>query len=419
MLVFKFGGASLKDASALANMTYIVRQYGQEKELLIVVSAMGKTTNALEKILYSFWDEEPYEEHIEALNTYHHSIVRYFFNPPDNPIYGKLAAYFTELRSILDKAKRENFNQLYDTVVAFGEILSSVIVAEYLNQHNIACEWIDARQNIRTDNTWREGKVDWTVTHKNINATLRPILAKKIIITQGFIGGTSTGDTTTLGREGSDYSAAIFAHCLDAEAQTIWKDVPGVLNADPKRIADAQLFAQLSYQEASEMTYYGATVIHPKTIAPLYRKKIPLYVKSFLQPQKSGTCINSIQARKFIPAIMFKAQQILVHLTIKAFGFITETEVARILQLFTTYEAPVYLIHKTAFRIAICTDNRTERIEAITREAKRDFEILLAEDLELLSVKDADEATLSGLKTGRQLLLEIKQENFYQAVFKC
>jgi aspartate kinase len=418
MRVFKFGGASVKDASAVENVHKIVQQYGQPQHLLIVVSAMGKTTNALEALLNNFWEHESIEDHLAQVHDYHEEIVLQLFKDKNHPIYDRLAQTFTELRLLLSKSSRENYNRLYDQVVSFGELISTIIVAEYLNINEQTCQWIDARKIIRTDATWREGKIDWKTTQQNVRKHLLPILSQKIVLTQGFIGGTAKGETTTLGREGSDFTAAIFANCLHAESQTIWKDVPGVLNADPKRVAEAQLFSQLSYQEASEMTYYGATVIHPKTIAPLHKKKIPLYVKSFLQPQKSGTCINSVQARKFIPAIMFKTKQVLVHISIKEFGFLSEECVAKVLQKFKEYESPVYLIHKTAFQIAVCTDNRPEKIEAIAQATKAEYSILLEEDLQLLTIKDADEGLINQLIPDREVLLEIKQGRFYQAVFR-
>jgi aspartate kinase len=419
MRVFKFGGASIKDAPSVQNIQQIIKQFGQGQPLVVVVSAMGKTTNALEAILQAFWEGDDYEALIQNLQEYHTKIAQGIFWDKKNPIFEELAQYFQTLRQTLVRQTHTVFNELYDQVVSVGELLSSVIVARSLQHEGLKVVWQDAREIIKTDSNWREGTVDWKNTQKQINKILLPLLQdNQIVLTQGFIGGTPDKKTTTLGREGSDYSAAILAHCLKAESQTIWKDVAGVLNGDPKRVPDAQLFAQLSYQEAAEMTYYGASVIHPKTIAPLREKVIPLYVKSFLQPQKSGTCINSVQAHKFVPAIMYKEKQVWIRWTHKDFAFLNEAQIGEILQQAHEAQTFVYAMHREAFALQICTDQRPEKVEKLIQATKAHFTVVIEEEVELLTVKGGESAFTQKLTENRIKLWETQQPNWYQAILR-
>ena len=419
MRVFKFGGASIKDAAALQNMQQIIKQFGQGQALVVVVSAMGKTTNAIEGILQAFWEGDAHECLIADLYQFHLNICQAIFWNKTHPVFADVERYFEALRQALVRNNETTFNELYDQVVSFGELISSVIVTHSLQAEGLKVVWQDARDLIKTDSNWREGQVDWKATQKQVGKILKPLLAEHIVLTQGFIGGTIDKKTTTLGREGSDYSTAILANCLQAESQTIWKDVAGVLNGDPKRVQDAQLFAQLSYQEAAEMTYYGATVIHPKTIAPLREKGIPLYVKSFLQPQKAGTCINGVQAHKFVPAVMYKEKQVWVRWTLKDFAFLSEAQVGEILGQCHAAQVAVYAMNREAFALQICTDHRLEKLEKVVKATKKMFTLVLEEGVELLTVKGGDEAYTNALAYGKTKLWEARQGSWYQAVWRC
>lgn len=418
MRVFKFGGASIKDAPSLQNMQQIIKQFGQGQSLVVVVSAMGKTTNALEAILQAFWEGDAYEALIVELYEFHKKIIDAIFWNKRHIVFADLDAYMQTLRQKLIRTPKTNFNELYDDIVSLGELISSVIVAHALQAEGLKVVWQDAREIIKTDSNWREGIVNWQTTQTEIDEKLRPLLKNNIVLTQGFIGGAPNGKTTTLGREGSDYSAAILAACLQAESQTIWKDVAGVLNGDPKRLPDAQLFAQLSYQEAAEMTYYGASVIHPKTIAPLRERVIPLYVKSFLMPQKAGTCINSVQAHKFVPAVMYKGRQVWVHWTHKDFAFISEDQISDILKHCHKAQVPVYAMHREAFALQICTDHRLEKLEPVIKATKAHFTLVLDEEVELLTIKGGNQAYIQNITQDRTILWEARQGNWYQAVLR-
>jgi len=418
MRVFKFGGASIKDAAALQNMQQIIKQFGQGQPLLVVVSAMGKTTNALEVILQNFWEGDVYEPLIEELKTFHLNIVKTLFRDKTHDVYTDIETHFEALTKSLVRTTQTIFNELYDQIVSFGELISAITVTHTLRAQGLDVSWQDARLLIQTDNNWREGEVNWQATQAQIDTLLLPLLPNKIVITQGFIGGTTDHKTTTLGREGSDYSAAIFAHCLHAESQTIWKDVAGVLNADPKRRKDAQLFAQLSYHEAAEMTYYGASVIHPKTIAPLRQHNIPLYVKSFVYPQKQGTCINGVQAHKFVPAVMYKEKQVWVRWTQNEFSFLTEGQASDILKQCHEAQVHVYAMHREAFALYICTDHRPEKLDKVVKATKKGFTLVVEEGVELLTIKGADEAYINAITENSPKLWEAKQGNWYQAVLR-
>jgi aspartate kinase len=309
MKVFKFGGASIKDANSIKNMTDIVAEYPGDS-IVIVVSAMGKTTNHLEEIFFKKLKGEDFGADLEKLTQYHYMITRDLFNGKMDVELNPVKELFAELDSILgSNVKNRNGAQLYDAVVSFGELLSSTIIGLYMQGNGMKINWIDARKLIKTDQTYREGKIEWEITDSLVKSALKEKLSETNFITQGFIGSTKDGNTTTLGREGSDFTAAIFGACLNAESVTIWKDVPGILNADPKRFDKTQLYSNLSYQEAAEMTYYGASVIHPKTIKPLANKNISLLVKSFEIPSLEGTEINKGDAHDLPPTYVIKSMK--------------------------------------------------------------------------------------------------------------
>jgi len=418
MKVFKFGGASVKDASSVRNVAEIIGKYAHDEQLLIVVSAMGKTTDALEKLLNGWLEHQQYAQNLEAIRAYHQQIVRDLFPSSGEALLQQLEAGFVQLESLLTQATYEHYDESYDQVVSQGEIFSSYIVQAYLQRSQISCQWLDARAYIMADTRWREAKVDWVWSEKIIRNTLLPLLAHQSIITQGFIGGTIGKKTTTLGREGSDFSAAIFAYCLEAESLTIWKDVPGILNADPKRISDTHLYPQLSYNEAAEMTYYGATVIHPKTIKPLANRKIPLHVRSFLHPDAPGTCISDVRLDKIVPAIIFKPNQCLISFGVRDFTFITEANLSTILHALASLNIKINLMQNSAISFSICTDQESRRIQTLKETLQDDFIIHFNEKLQLITVKNYDEATIEQVLGKQAVLLEQKTRNTFQVVIR-
>lgn len=416
MQVFKFGGASVKDAEAVKNVAYIIKNFAEEKQLLVVVSAMGKTTNHLETIFKKFLQQENWKQELISLQNYHQAICQKLFSQ-EHLIFKIVEYYFLQLETtLLKKVQAERFDESYDQVVCFGELLSTQIVSQYLLQEGIDNEWIDARNFIKTDTTWREGKVDLDWTAQLVQRELIPILKEKIIITQGFLGGTLGNKTTTLGREGSDYSASIFAYCLDAQKVSIWKDVAGILNADPKKIAHTQLYETLSYQEAAEMTFYGANVIHPKTIKPLANKNIPLYVKSFIEPQKNGTCIDGIASPQQTPTIIFKPNQTLLHFAVKDLAFITEENLSKILHTFTQSNAKINMMQSSAVSLSICTDFREEKIEKIIKDLSEEFEIKQDAGVQVLTILYYQEKLLDEFTSTYKKILEQKTQTYYRAV---
>ncbi|MFI5136037.1 MAG: aspartate kinase, partial [Chitinophagales bacterium] len=325
MKIFKFGGASIKDARSFINVANILEKYRGEK-IVLIVSALGKTTNALEKVTNAYYsNKENISELLEKIRHQHFQILKELFHETEHPVFDELNNTFVEIDWILEDAPHESYDYLYDQVVSIGEMVATKMLASYLNHRNITTQWLDVRDCIRTDNTFREGKVDWEITGKNIRNKIPSLVNNQFVLTQGFLGGTSENFTTTLGREGSDYTAAIFGYALEAESVTIWKDVPGVLNADPRYFHDAKKIDLLSYHEAIEMTYYGATVIHPKTLKPLQNKKIPLHVRCFLDPEKEGTIINEEgNVHGYPPVLVLKKNQILLSVYPKDFSFIAE-----------------------------------------------------------------------------------------------
>src|SRR5690606_28780191 len=330
MQVFKFGGASVKNAENIKNVASIIAHY-KKNELLVVVSAIGKTTNKLERLTqeYCKGSKQTFDL-LEEIKQDHQRVLIELFPDPTHVIHNDIANSFVEIEWILEEESQDQYNYLFDQIVSLGEVLSSKILAAYTNQIGINSSWIDARDYIFTDNNYGEAKVDWDKTETKIANNLSPVLKEYAIVTQGFIGSTSENFTTTLGREGSDYSAAIFASCLHADDVTIWKDVPGVLNADPKWFDRTELIPELSYTDAIELTYYGATVIHPKTIKPLQNRKIALNVRSFINPSEQGTVIKATESALAIPSFIFKVDQVLINIQPIDFSFIVEDNLSHI-----------------------------------------------------------------------------------------
>ncbi|UII23080.1 aspartate kinase [Fulvivirga ligni] len=413
MKVFKFGGASIKNADAIKNMCQIIANNATEK-LVVVVSAMGKTTNNLESLLFNKAKQEAQDENLKSLLEYHMDICRELF-PSDHNIFNLLIDQISELRTTLNKEMP--FDQLYDQTVSVGELISSTIITNYLNLKGTSSLWLDAREYIRTSNSFREGHVDWKVTEELIKHDVKELAKDQILVTQGFIGRADNGLTTTLGREGSDFTAAIFASCLSAESVTVWKDVPGILNGDPKKVADTILFDELPYQEAAEMTYYGATVIHPKTIKPLANKGIPLYVRSFDHPDEPGTIIHDCKLRTDLPpTIIIKNDQCLLSFKVVDFTFINEDNLSLIFKTVSENDIKINIMQNSAISFSIVIDNDMKKIQKLMVSLKDHFDIRYNSGLQLITLKNYKPSTLQEYRKDKKILLEQISRNNYRAL---
>lgn len=414
MKVFKFGGASLKNAAAIQNMASIVKAYAGSP-LVVVVSAMGKTTNALESILNSFKGEDNYQDEIEALQNYHFEICDSLFEDAES-VKKKLEAVFEDLTDNLQTPGE--YDQVYDQIISLGEVISSIIVSHYLIDQGLSLQWLDARKYIITDTSFREGKVDWKKTEDHIHQ-LKADLQHTIFLTQGFIGSNELGFTTTLGREGSDYTAAIFASCLQAESVTIWKDVPGVMSADPKRLPGAIVFDELPYTEAAEMTYYGASVIHPKTIKPLAVKQIPLYVKSFDDHTLPGTKIHECRIDNIPPLIVFKDNQCLLSCRVTDYTFINEEQMSIIFNALADLDIKINLMQNSAISFSFCIDFRESKLNHLLDRLQQYFEVYYNTGLTLITVKNYDAATFDDYRKKPGILIEQSSRSTLQLLIKA
>jgi aspartate kinase len=418
MLVFKFGGASVKDADGIVNLANVVKRYEGE-QLLIVVSAMGKTTNALEKLTKAYINsDEDVHDIFNEIKKYHYNIAEQLFEPSAQ-IFDDIANTFVEIDWIIEEEPQDEYDYIYDQIVSIGEMVSTRIVNAYLNKAGLKSQWLDVRGYIHTDNTYREGVVQWDKTRESISKDIPSLLQKGIVVTQGFLGGTSENFTTTLGREGSDYTASIFAACLNAESVTTWKDVPGILNADPKFFTDTVKFDELTYAEAIEMTYYGASVIHPKTIKPLQNAKIPLFVKSFSDPEASGTVIKENGVNTFVkPVIILKHNQVLLSLSAKDYSFISENHLSSIFGVFAQSQVKVNTMQTSALSFSVCFDFYEERFTKLLQKLQQNFKVKYNQDLTLITVRHHSADALKELTTGKNILLEQVSRNTLQMVVK-
>ncbi|SHO61344.1 aspartate kinase [Algoriphagus zhangzhouensis] len=413
-IVYKFGGASIKDADSVKNLAEILRNR-LRKNMLIVVSAMGKTTNALEEILSLRMSESDYSQKSANLKSFHLGICQELF-PEGHRIFPKLENLFIQLQNLLYlEVNEENYDECYDGIIAFGELISSRIVMEYLCEQGMVALWQDARELILTSSDFRFAKVDWAQTKKRCNSILQPNLDQYPVITQGFIGADSKGRTTTLGREGSDFSAAIFASSLGASSVTIWKDVPGVLNCDPKIFKDSELFSELDYLQAAQMTYYGASVIHPKTIKPLANLGIPLFVKSFLKPDEAGTKIYSTGKLNPIPSIILKRNQIMVSLRVTDFAFIEESHIHEIYTQLDHLKLKVNMLQTSAIGVTIIIDDELFKLNKLVSSLEKTFSIRYNEGLELLTILNPHKGSFENL-SWMEILLEQRTRNTIQIV---
>ena len=408
MKVFKFGGASIKSANAIKNVAKILNSQDLSN-CLLVISAMGKMTNAFEKITDAYFnnDQEKLTESIDFTSNFHFKIINNLF-AENHVIHQKTTVLFEQLTGFLTQNKSRNYDYLYDQIVSYGELLSTTIVSDYLNEIKIYNNWVDVREIIITDAIFRDATVNWQETEKRIKTNID---FSKLTIVQGFIGGDLNGNTTTLGREGSDFTAGIFAYCLDAESLTIWKDVLGVLNADPREFKEVQLLEHISYEETIEMAFYGASVIHPKTIKPIQNKKIPLIVRSFKNLNSPGTKVSEgVTLEPTIPCFIVKKNQVLVSISSLDFSFIVEENISDIFKLFHKYQLKVNLIQNSAISFSVCVDNNLNHFDLFYNEIKNMYKVSFIKNVDLFTVRHFTENSLEGIyKLGTSLVTQINK----------
>ena len=404
MKIYKFGGASVKDANGVRNLSKVLRQIGANNTVLIV-SAMGKMTNAFENIVdFYFNDKKILSKKLEIVKEYHYNILNELFKDKTNPIFNQIDLIWTNLSEFIIKNNITDYNFVYDQIVSVAEIVSTKIISTFLISESIDNKWIDAKEFIKTNNDYREGKVDWNITEDNIRKLEN---TNQLIITQGFIASDKNGNTTTLGREGSDYTAAIFAYCLNAESVTIFKDVAGVLNADPRVYNETVLLSKISYREAIEMAFYGASVIHPKTLQPLQKKEIPLYVKSFINPLEKGTVIKKgIDLEPMIPCYIVKDKQILVSISTRDFSFMMENDISEIFDLLHRFKLRVNLIQNTAISFSVCLEDKYNNFANFLSELKVKYKGLFNKNVTLLTIRHFDTKAIASVKNNNEILVQ-------------
>lgn len=414
MRVFKFGGASVKDALGVKNLVSVLEQVGHENTL-IVISAMGKTTNAMEVVIGNYFNNQAQlQSALQDVIKYHNQIIFDLFENEKHPVFNCVKTLFEELKGFLKTNKSPDYNFVYDQVIGYGELVSTTIISAYLNEVGYKNNWIDVRQLIKTDDYYRRANVNWDQTQTNI---LTYINTKQLNITQGFLGSDKNNFTTTLGREGSDYTAAIIAYCLNAESVTIWKDVPGVLNADPRYFENAQLLKVISYTEAIELAFYGASVIHPKTLQPLQRKEIPLYVKSFLQPQNPGTVVKKFKGiEPLTPCFILKQNQVLISLSTLDFSYVVEENISEIFNLLSKYKMKVDVIQNSAISFSVCFENNYNNLEPLLLHLKAKFKVTCHDSVSLYTIRHFNDQAIQNLEKGKLVLLKQMYQNTVQIV---
>ncbi len=420
MRVYKFGGASINSIDRIKNTGNIIKQSAGEK-LLIVISAMGKTTNALEKVVEAFFEgrAEDAQKLFDQVKDSHLNTLKYLTVLKWQEAEKQLKDFFTEVEWMLHDKPVRSYDYYYDQVVCCGELLSTSILGHYLAEEKMNVKWIDVRDILRTDDNFRDANVDWAFTQEKIRSTILPLFNEyDVIITQGFIGSTDENESTTLGREGSDFTAAIFANLLDAESVTIWKDVDAVMNADPKEFKDARIIPSLNFTEVIEMAYYGAQVIHPKTIKPLQNKNIPLFVKSFLDPSLPGTTISSQVPKNLPPLIVHKTKQVLIQFKSKDFSFVEEKPVDQLHDLFHQVKIKPNLSQNTAISFLCCFDDHAEKIDQLAANASLIFDVEVEKNLSLLTIRHYDAETINALAENKQIVLEQKTPETIQMLMR-
>ncbi|MRT15492.1 aspartate kinase [Vitellibacter sp. q18] len=418
MKIFKFGGASIKDANGVKNVAEVLK-ITNEKNLVIVVSAMGKTTNLLEKVVFEYLNENSSKcsQHVSEFREYHLEILKGLFENSTHPIFEKISKLFEKMISFLDVNKSKNHAFVYDQVVSLGEIASSTIVSAYLSEIGIHNQLLDVRKCIKTDANFRDANVDWDATQKKIQ---KKVSVNGITITQGFLGSETTNNfTTTLGREGSDYTAAIFAYCLNAASVTIWKDVPGVLNADPRYFSQTILLNHISYREAIELAFYGASVIHPKTLQPLQRKEIPLFVKSFISPTSPGTCVG--KGKTLDPqtsCFILKKDLVLISLSSLDFSFMMEDNIGDVFKWLHKYKMKVELIQNSAISFSVCVNDKFNNLEALLAKLREKFSVKWNENVTLYTIRHFNPIEVKTLSENKNVLLKQESKETVQLVIK-
>ena len=416
MQVLKFGGASVKDANGVRNLVAVLEKTGHNNTL-IVTSAMGKMTNALEDVVAKYFNKKnELDASLKAVVQCHKHILIDLFENESHPVCKKIDTLFDELKVFFKTNKSPDYNFVYDQVIGYGELASTTIVSSYLNYKSIKSEWLDVRPLIKTDNYYRYANVNWEATQEAISKTVKN---NTLYITQGFLGSDANNFTTTLGREGSDYTAAIFGYCLNAKSVTIWKDVPGVLNADPRYFSETQLLENISYTEAIELAFYGASVIHPKTLQPLQQKEIPLYVKSFLNPLNPGTVVNKVQGiTPLLPCFILKQNLVLVSISTLDFSYIVEENISEIFTLLAKYKMKVDVIQNSAISFSVCFDNTFNNLPELLLALKAKFKVTCHENINLFTVRHFDDEVIAKLEEGKQILLKQQLKETVQIVTK-
>ncbi len=414
MQVFKFGGASVKDANGVKNLASVLQKVGYN-DTLVVVSAMGKTTNALEVVINNYFNNKAeLQSSLQEVKKYHNSILLDLFDNEHHPVFKNVSNLFDELNRFLNSNKSPDYNFVYDQIIGFGELVSTLIISHYLNDIDLKNNWLDVREYIKTDNYYRRSNVNWEDTQHLITTQIN---TSTLNITQGFLGSDANNFTTTLGREGSDYTAAIFAYCLNAESVTIWKDVPGVLNADPRYFENAQLLNMISYREAIELAFYGASVIHPKTLQPLQGKEIPLYVKSFLNPEKPGTKVGKGTALEpDIPCFIVKKNQVLISLSSLNFSYIVEENISEIFSLLHLYKMKVDVIQNSAISFSVCVDNIYNNLDKLLQHLKAKFKVSCQENVSLYTIRNYNDKAIQQLEQDKTILLKQLTQGTIQIV---
>ena len=418
MLVFKFGGASVRNAEAVRNVRSILATYPNDR-LVVVISAMGKTTNAFEGVIDHFFNGRMGEmkKALQGIQDYHCSIIKDLFPDQAHPFHTEMDNLYQEIRDMLKKSPTQNYDFDYDQIVSYGEIISTRIVSAFLNDNGLENKWMDIRKYLKTDNNFREGKVDWELSEKLIKDgfTFRDC---RLYITQGFIGSTTDNMTTTLGREGSDFTASILGYILRAEHITIWKDVPGVLNADPKWFDNTVRLEKISYLDAIELAYYGASVIHPKTIKPLQNRNIDLYIKSFLEPEQPGTLVGNLQYDTLIPSFIFNMDQVLIRISPLDFSFIAEENLQKIFGSLYKHGVKIKLMQNAAVSFQICINNDKRKVRNLIDELEKTFKVSYETGLELITIRYFDQSTIDRVMVNKELILEQRYKQNIQLVVR-
>ena len=414
MKVFKFGGASIKDAASIRNVLKVL-EITDQQQLVIVFSAIGKTTNALEALIAPMRHNEPFDSEVYLeITKSHHQIISELFEGDAQHISTEIQEILDQIKNDLEKYKEKDYNFLYDQIISYGELLSTTILSEFLTNRGIKNTLVSAKELIKTDHSYRAAKVQWTQTKKEIE---KHISKDAVSITQGFIGQNSEGYTTTLGREGSDYTAAILGAALQVESVTIWKDVPGVLNADPRVFKDAELLSQVSYREAIELAYYGASVIHPKTLQPLLNQEIPLHVRSFINPEATGTLVcKGPNILPVLPCFIVKSELSLLTFTTLNYSFLNEQMIGEIFLQLQKYRVKVHMIQNTAIELKLCVTNQFYELNKVLETFRANYKVNSQENVKLYTIRHYDQQSIQRITKGKSVLLKQKTVETYRIV---